>query len=227
MSYIGVIFDVDGVIIDVSESYHYCIKETAEFFLGKELDINLVRKLKFESGINNDYLATLYIINLLGKKVDLEDIIRIFDEKYEKLKDKEKLILSHNFFKFLKNKGLKLGIVTGRPKKDLNYTFEKFDLFKYFDCIVDEDTIDNPSLRKPHPYALSFCINLMSISKAIYIGDSLADYRMWNEFKKVYNHFNLKVIYIHFGTHSDIEGVIKARDEKELSLVLEEVLHNL
>jgi len=39
----AVIFDVDGVIVDVSESYHRTIKETAELFLGREVPLDLMR----------------------------------------------------------------------------------------------------------------------------------------------------------------------------------------
>jgi hypothetical protein len=44
----GLIFDVDGVIIDVSHSYHYAIKNTAERLIGIDLDIELVREIKFK-----------------------------------------------------------------------------------------------------------------------------------------------------------------------------------
>ncbi len=222
--HVGVIFDVDGVIIDVSESYHYCIKETAEFFLNRELDIEEVRRLKFESGINNDYLATHYVIKHFGKLVPLEDVIKVFDKLYQKLRDKEKLILSHQFFRSLKEKQLKLGILTGRPRADLVYAFERFDLFRYFDCIVDDDTIEDEKLRKPNPYALDFCIKSMNLSKAVYVGDSLADYKMWWDYMNLYK--RIEVAYIHFGSNTDVQGVMKAKSEEELKLILEEVLHN-
>ncbi len=220
--HLGVIFDVDGVIIDVSNSYHYCIKETAQSFLKKELDIHEVRRLKFESGINNDYLATLYVIRHFGKDANLEDVIRTFDNTYKSLRDKERLILNHDFFKSLKEKNLKLGVLTGRPRQDLTYAFERFDLFKYFDCIVDDDTIEHPNLRKPHPYALYFCISSMNLSKAVYIGDSLSDYKMWVEYKNL--HKQPLVTYIHFGSNTDIQGVVKARNQEELTQALQEVL---
>ena len=221
---IGVIFDVDGVIIDVKESYHYCIKETAEYFLGKELSIEDVRALKFQSGINNDYLATLYVIEHFGGKAKLEDVIVVFDEKYKKLRDKEKLILSRELFESLKDKGLKLGILTGRPRGDLEYAFNRFGLYPYFDCIVDDDTIENEDLRKPNPYALNFCLERMKVSKSVYIGDSLADYNMWIGFREKYRK---EVIYIHFGKHVRVDGAVHAEDENGLRLALEEVLRSL
>jgi HAD superfamily phosphatase len=99
----GLIFDVDGVIIDVSHSYHYAIKNTAERFLGRSLNIDLVREIKFKKGINNDYLATLEVIKTFGGSATLEEVVEVFNREYEKLKEMERLILSRNFFKKLRD----------------------------------------------------------------------------------------------------------------------------
>ncbi len=221
----GAIFDVDGVIVDVRDSYHYCIKETAEHFLKRPLDIEEVRRLKFQSGINNDYQATLYVIRHFGGNASLEDVIRVFDKKYEGLREKERLILSHEFFKNLRDKGFKLGVLTGRPRQDLEYAFRRFDLFKYFDCIVDDDTIQDVNLRKPHPYALNFCIRKMGGFECIYVGDSLADYHMWQAYMRTYG--EPKVHYVHFGPSVVLEGVVRAENEQGLSLALQEALRSL
>lgn len=224
MNAVGIVFDVDGVIIDVRESYHFCIKETAEFFLKRELSIQQVTSLKFKSGINNDYLATLHIIRHFGGDADLERLIEVFDSIYERLKDKEKLILNRAFFESLRRRGFRLGILTGRPRRDLNYAFERFNLHNYFEVVVDDDTIEDKNLRKPHPYALNFCVLKMGVERAVYIGDSLSDYRMWFEYLQLYRLPPIK--YIHFGSNSHIEHVHKASDQEELSDVLQEVLRD-
>ncbi len=221
---LGIIFDVDGVIVDVKDSYHRCMKETAEHFLGRSLGIDEVRRLKFQSGINNDYQATLYIIKSLGGEADIKDVMEVFDKKYGKLKDREHLILSHEFFKSLKDKGLKLGVLTGRPRRDLEYTFGRFGLFEYFDCIVDDDTIEEVSLRKHNPYALYFCVSRMGVKECVYVGDSLADYRMWEEYKSSYG--EATVHYIHFGHNVNVEGVTVAENEPQLMYLLLRVLHS-
>ena len=220
----GVIFDVDGVIVDVRESYHYAIKHTAERFLGIEVSVEEVRHIKFSKGINNDYLATREVIRHFGKDANIEEIIEVFNEIYKKLRDKEKLILSKEFFLELKSKGYPLGILTGRPREDLEYTFNKFSLFDCFDFIVDDDTIPMEELRKPHPFALHFCIEGMSLDACVYVGDSRADWEMVEGYKKMYEK---PVRYIHFGENISIEGIKTVKTPQELSLALQEALRLL
>jgi HAD superfamily phosphatase len=219
----GSIFDVDGVIIDVSHSYHYAIKNTAERFLERGLDINLVREIKFKKGINNDYLATLEVIRTFGGSASLEEVVEVFNQEYEKLKEMERLILSRDFFKKLRDLGVPLGILTGRPRRDLKDAFDRFELWEFFDVVVDDDTIEQPSLRKPNPYALNFCMERMNLDFAVYVGDSLADYQMVEGFKRQYAK---KVDYIHFGDSVLPPSVKVVRSEGELFQALKEALQN-
>ncbi len=219
----GLIFDVDGVIIDVSQSYHYAMKNTAEKFLGRTLDVDLVRDIKFKKGINNDYLATLEVIKTFGGQVGLEEVTEVFDKEYEKLKEMERLILSEEFFKGLKDLGASLGVLTGRPRKDLKDAFDRFGLWEFFDLVVDDDTIEEPSLRKPNPYALNFCMERMNLSSAVYVGDSLADYQMVEDFKKQYKG---SVDYIHFGDRVLPPSAKIVRSEGELFQALKGALQN-
>ncbi|MFN3813327.1 MAG: HAD family hydrolase [Aquificaceae bacterium] len=217
----GVVFDVDGVIIDVRDSYHVAIKNTAEELAGKEVDINLVRSVKFEKAINNDWLATLEVIRHLGEKADLRDVIETFNRVYKYVRDQERLLLNGNFFKRLRSLGVKLGIVTGRPKEDLLYSFERFHLKEYFDFMVDDDDIEQEELKKPHPYALHVCIEGMNLDACVYVGDSLADWQMVYYYKKMYEK---PVEYIHFGENVKPKGVFQAKHPEGLILALQEVL---
>ena len=219
----GLIFDVDGVIIDVSHSYHYAIKNTAEMFLGRGLDINLVREIKFKKGINNDYLATLEVIKTFGGSASLEEVVEVFDQEYEKLKEMEGLILSRDFFKKLRDLKVPIGILTGRPRRDLKDAFDRFELWEFFDVVVDDDTIEQPSLRKPNPYALNFCMEKMNLDFAVYVGDSLADYQMVEGFKRQYAK---RVDYIHFGDRVLPPSAKVVRSEEELFQALKEALQN-
>ena len=42
-------------------------------------------------------------------------------------------------FERLNHLGYTLGIVTGRPREDMAYLLERFNLYPYFDFVVDED----------------------------------------------------------------------------------------
>ncbi len=219
----GVIFDVDGVIVDVSQSYHYAIKHTAEQFLKREVPIEEVRRIKFSKGINNDWLATLEVIKEYGGTADFEELVRVFNGFYRTLRDKEKLILEKEFFKSLKEMGYSLGIVTGRPKEDLLYLFEKHGLSDCFDCVVDEDTIEDEELKKPHPYALHLCVEGLGIDAGLYVGDSLADWQMLRDYRRIYGK---PLEYIHVGDSVVLEGVRRIPKHEQTSL-LQALIHTL
>ncbi|MCX8164661.1 MAG: HAD family hydrolase [Aquificaceae bacterium] len=219
----GIIFDVDGVIVDVSLSYHYAIKHTAEYFLKREVDIEDVRRIKFLRGINNDWLATLEVIKEFGKEESMEDIIKVFNEFYHSLRDREVLMLDKEFFESLRALGYPLGIVTGRPKSDLLYLFERHGLTPYFDAVVDEDTIPQEDLRKPHPYALHLCVETLELDSGVYVGDSLADWQMLKDYRKLYAK---PFEYVHVGHRIKPVGV-KVAEPDNLLVALQEVLQTL
>ena len=198
----AVIFDVDGVIVDVRESYHQAIKKTAEHFLGKEVPLELIREIKFSKGINNDWDLTYEILKQEGKEVDYDELVDKFTEFYEELKDREELILPPDFFRTVRNAGLSLGIVTGRPKRDLEYVLKRFGLEGMFDAIVDEDDVVDKNLRKPHPFPLHLCMEALGAEEAIYVGDNKADLDMVKAYRKIYAK---PVAFVHFRKVTDVD----------------------
>jgi HAD superfamily phosphatase len=232
------IFDVDGVIIDVSQTYHIAIKKTVEFFLKKEVPLSVIKSFKQYLGINNDYYVSYSIIAILkygipkeevkrlaqekGNEIayflknfylipiEVEELIRIFITFFEDLKDKEKLLLEPSFFEKLKKKGFLLGVLTGRPKEDLIYSFKKFDLLDKFDLIVDDDTIPSLELRKPHPYALYYTIQKLTKGKnypiKFYAGDTIADIQMVKGYEEFYKDNSIHYLHCNFSNVSPLKG---------------------
>ena len=222
----AVIFDVDGVIVDVRESYHYAIKETAGYFLGEEVPLELIKEIKFSRAINNDWDVTYEVIKSYGKKVDYSELVEVFTQIYNRLKYKEKQILPTELFRELKKSGIPLGIVTGRPKEDLDFVLERFGLREFFHTTVDEDDIVDKSLRKPHPFPLHLCMEKLEANEGIYVGDNKADYEMVYFYKKLYSK---PVKFVHFKkvVDLDIPADLVAKDEEELrSFLLSEACPN-
>lgn len=183
----AVIFDVDGVIVDVRNSYHHAIKETVKHFTGKNISLEFIREFKFSRGINNDWDVSVELIKYLNfEPPPYDELVEVFENYYDQLKDKEELILDKNFFKDLKESGLTLGIVTGRPKRDLEYIFDRFQLWEFFDAIIDDDDVGDINLRKPHPFPLHLCMESLGAQKGVYIGDNNADYEMVKFYRKIY-----------------------------------------
>lgn len=183
----AVIFDVDGVIVDVRNSYHHAIKETVKHFTGKNISLEFIREFKFSRGINNDWDVSVELIKYLNfEPPPYDELVEVFENYYDQLKDKEELILDKNFFKDLKESGLTLGVVTGRPKRDLKYLFDQFQLWEFFDAIIDDDDVGDTNLRKPHPFPLHLCMESLGAQKGVYIGDNNADYEMVKFYRKIY-----------------------------------------
>ncbi|MEK6869746.1 MAG: histidinol-phosphate transaminase, partial [Nanoarchaeota archaeon] len=63
------IFDIDGVLVDVSKSYRVAIKQTVEHFTGKEITLDEIQALKNRGGYNNDWDATEELIKEKGKNI--------------------------------------------------------------------------------------------------------------------------------------------------------------
>ena len=168
----GLIFDMDGVLIDVSKSYRVAIKKTAEFFLNKKISFETIQKYKEKGGLNNDWDCTQAILRDNGLNIDKKKIIKKFDEIYlGGTIDNEKLIVDRKLLNQLSKK-YKLGLLTGRPKRDAVYTLNKFDLEKFFQEIV---TLDDVSKGKPDPEGILKVMKRLEVSEAYYLGDTVDD----------------------------------------------------
>jgi len=169
--YDGLIFDMDGVLVDVSQSYREAIRQTAGFFLKRNVSMSEVDKIKNKIGMNNDWDASYALIN--KPEINYEIVKCYFQKIYlGGLIDNEKLLISKQKLQLLKNKYKKLGIATGRPKKEAEYVIKKNKLGKIFDCIVAlEDVIKN----KPAPDSLLAVIKKLDLKQTVYIGDSPSD----------------------------------------------------
>ena len=103
-----VIFDVDGVLIDVSKSYHYSIKDTVEFFSNKEADLKELLDIKFTFNINNDWDASVAGILYVESGLLLED----FKDEFKKFSSS-----LDDFYKF----GIVYGVKIPDYEKLINY----------------------------------------------------------------------------------------------------------
>ncbi len=207
----SIIFDIDGVIIDVSESYREAIRQTSEEFLEKSVSQEEVSAIKKIPEFNNDWNATYALISLLEKDIPKEEfkkkikqitekdrkskkyieLFELFQAKYlgEKLYktiygrkpvtkengliNKEKLMIPKKVFEKLK-KEFKLGIVTGRPRKEAEYSLKLNSLEEFFDLkkiVCMEDT----KKAKPYPEPLLLAAKKIGSKKVVYVGDSIND----------------------------------------------------
>jgi len=175
----AILFDIDGVLIDVSCSYRKTIQETVRFFTGKTVSSEQIQDLKEQGGYNNDWDLTEAIISKIGKKVPKSKIIEKFQQFYIGYNDRtgfvqnEEWLLSSELLLRLYKRYL-LGIVTGRPRNEALFALKKFGVEDFFDVVVALE--DYPAERsKPDPFSLNLALENLGKETAVYVGDSVDD----------------------------------------------------
>src|SRR5687768_17445264 len=74
-----IVFDMDGVLVDVSESYRETIRATVRHFTGEEITRELVQDYKNAGGWNNDWALTQKIVfDVSGLEIPYNEIVHEF-----------------------------------------------------------------------------------------------------------------------------------------------------
>ena len=166
------IFDMDGVLVDVSDSYRQAIKKTVEFFTREKVSLKEIQDYKNMGGYNNDWDLAEAILREKNSNIEKRKIIDKFQEIYlSKLIKNEIWAFDKKIMKELA-KNYEFAILTGRPKKEAIYTLKKNNTLEYFKKIVAmEDTLR----PKPNPEGLLKIIKKSNSGKAYYFGDTIDD----------------------------------------------------
>jgi len=174
----AVLFDMDGVLVDVFLSYRLTIKRAVEYFTDRKISFPQVQEYKNRGGVNNDWYLTESILKDYGKKIEMEKIIDVFQEIYlgenfNGLIRNEKWLLDIKVLEIIQ-KDFKLGIVTGRPKKEACYTLKRFGVENFFPVLITMDDL-SPEKAKPEPFGIELALKQSKAHEAYYIGDTVDD----------------------------------------------------
>ena len=178
------VFDLDGVVFDVSNSYRLAIKKTFEYFCEGKLKDSEIQQAKELGGLNCDWDLTQYLLRKYGVNVEYEKIKEIFqqiffnpqNEDSKGLIDNEKLLLKPEIFERL-SKEFDFAVFTGRPRAEAIYSLQKFGILKYFTKIVSQDDVQR---QKPHPEGLNLIKKSTNYKKIFYFGDTIDDIKAGN-----------------------------------------------
>ena len=175
-SYDALLFDMDGVLVDVTKSYRKAIQQTAGYFLKREVKISEVNEIKKKVGMNNDWDATYALISdktiPYGKVKGIFQKIYWWDKGANGLINNEQLLISKDQLLQLKEEYIQLGIATGRPKKEAEYVLNKYKIRELFNVVV---TMEDTKRVKPFPDPIQKAMKMLKTKNTIYIGDSPSD----------------------------------------------------
>ena len=175
------IFDLDGVVFDIRESYQNAIIQTFKHFAGFEVTRDEIMRTKNLGGFNCDWYTTQYLLKEHGFEVDINDITKLFQDLFynpklderEFLIDKEKLIITKEKFEEL-SKEYDLVIFSGRLDFEMKYSLKKFDIEKFFCYSINADNLNDEHL-KPNPEGIFRILKHCPHKTVKYIGDSVDD----------------------------------------------------
>lgn len=173
----AILFDMDGVLADVSSSYRQAIVETVVAF-GGATDFEEIDRYKAAGNANNDWELSQKILRDQGKEIVLQEVIDTFETLYQGtetqkgLREKESLLWSRDKLLALRER-YPLAIVTGRPRFDALTFLRRFDLEALFDAIIVME--DGPA--KPDPAPVTEALERLGVERAWMIGDTPDDIR--------------------------------------------------
>lgn len=164
----AIIFDFDGTLANTQPVCDYAFQHVFKEFDQRELSSLEIRAMfgPSETGIIRK--------NLLHG--DTEEAIELY---YAKYLEQHAQLVDHNheiheLLLYLKEKGVKLGIVTGKARRSLDISLKALQMEHFFDAIVTGDDVKHP---KPDPEGVFKALALLDASpqESMFIGDSDAD----------------------------------------------------
>lgn len=148
--------DMDGVLIDTSESYDATTKATVKSLTGSVVNQLQVDDLKRSGGFNNDWVLTKQLIDDLGFDFSLKKVTEEFQQIYigennDGLVKNEKAMIQNSLVERInQSKQTTFSIVTGRPRKEAIAGQLLIDLSK-----LELISLDDVEMPKPSPEGIN------------------------------------------------------------------------
>jgi len=168
------VFDMDGVLVDVTESYRETIACTVEHFTGVKPTNEAIQDLKNQGGFNDDWKLTHHAITTAGVDAPFEAVKEHFQSLFLGSNGTPGLILRESWIakpgtleKLAGQFGL--AVFTGRPRAEAHLTLARFAAGIEFTPVVGMEDVTR---HKPAPDGL-----LAIKGAAYYVGDSVDDAR--------------------------------------------------
>jgi phosphoglycolate phosphatase-like HAD superfamily hydrolase len=158
------IFDVDGVLVDVRRSFWLSGLETMRYLTGKP-------------GNNDDWKMVSNWATALGRPTTYEEARDAFQQFYWG-KDgkpgnvsKERFVVKPGQIERW-GRRFELNLFTGRTRKEFAYTFDRWAAAWHFRTVV---TMNDVKRKKPFPDGLLKILGRRDPATALYVGDNIDD----------------------------------------------------
>jgi HAD superfamily hydrolase (TIGR01548 family) len=171
------IFDVDGVLVDVRGTYWRSALDTVRHLTGKRVTYAELHKWKAKPGNNDDWAMVASWVTSLGKPIDYEEAKEAFSRFYwgtperpGNVKNERHIVSAGQVGRWAKR--YELNLFTGRTRQEFTYTFADWPGTKHFRTVV---TMDDVKKIKPDPEGLYKILGKRDPRTALYVGDNIDD----------------------------------------------------
>lgn len=171
------IFDVDGVLVDVRRTYWRSALDTVRALSGKRATYRELHQWKHKPGHNDDWRMTSAWATALGRPTTYEEARAVFEGFYwgkagkpGHVRNERMAIQAAQIKQWAKH--YELNIFTGRTRRELAHTFERWPAAPHFRTVI---TMDDVERGKPHPDGLHRILRGRDPRTALYVGDNVDD----------------------------------------------------
>ncbi len=167
MDYNYYIFDLDGVLVDVTNSYKKEIMDKVGEKLNYSFTENQIKKLWYEIGGHRDSIIRSWGFNP-------EKFWNVFDSLDTPQKRIKNTFIYPDTEAILKLKDKKMGVVTHSNFKVARETLKRNNIYRYFDTVI---SCNQEIGYKPNPNPVKKCMERISAEqqKTVFVGDSVSD----------------------------------------------------
>lgn len=171
------IFDVDGVLVDVRQSFWRSALDTVHFLTGQRVTWPELYRWKNQPGNNDDWTMVSRWATALGKPTSYEQARDAFQRFYWDTDGRpgnvrrEKILVTPGQIERW-SKHFELDLFTGRTRQEFSFTFNQWPGTRHFRSIVCMDDVPR---KKPHPDGLLKILGDRPASMALYVGDNIDD----------------------------------------------------
>jgi pyrophosphatase PpaX len=163
-----VIFDMDGTLTQTNDLIFASFNHVAEKHLGRRFEPAEIIALfgPPEEG------ALLKVFGPENLDSIFDDLLRFYSEHHGSMAFLHQGM--DELLAFLKRKGVKLAVFTGKGRRTAMVTLEKLAIKDFFDVIVSGNDVVH---HKPHPEGILRVLDILAVdaNEALMVGDSLSD----------------------------------------------------
>jgi HAD superfamily phosphatase len=171
------IFDVDGVLVDVRQSFWRSALETMRFLTGKRVTWADLYKWKNKPGNNDDWSMVSNWATALGRPTTYEEARDAFQRFYwdcdgrpGNVRREKMLVTPKQVERWARR--FEVNLFTGRTRREFTYLFEPWAGTRHFRTVI---TMDDVARKKPYPDGLVKILGKRDPGSALYLGDNVDD----------------------------------------------------